>query len=59
MASGAVRSKAVVLSLFIHCLLSLPLLWGFSVRSLYCFAALCILSSFANISLGKFTLVVF
>ena len=29
MASGAVRSKAVAMSLFIHCLLSLQLLWGF------------------------------
>ena len=29
MASGAVRSKAVAMSLLIHCLLSLQLLWGF------------------------------
>ena len=55
MALAAVRSKAVVLLLFIHCLLLLP--QQFSVRSLYCFAVPCVLSSFTIISLGKRELV--
>ena len=48
---------AVVLMLFIHCLLLLPLFCGFCVRFLFCFAVLCVLSSFAIISLGKRELV--
>ena len=49
MASAAVRSKAPVLLLFIHCLLLLPLL----VRSSFCFAVLCVLSTFEIVTLGK------
>ena len=52
MASAAVRSKAPVLLLFIHCLLLLPLL----VRSSFCFAVL-VLSSFEIVTLGKRELV--
>ena len=50
--------KVVILSpcLFIVCCCSHCLL-GFSVRSLFCFAVLCVLSSFAIISLGKRKLV--
>ena len=52
--SATVHSKAVVLLLFIPCLLFLPLLCGDLVfRSLFSFAVLCALSSFAIISLGK------
>ena len=36
--SVAVRSKAVILLLFIHCLLVFPLFVGFCHRSLFCFA---------------------
>ena len=43
--------------LFIDCLLLLPLFLGFSAGSLFCFAVLCVLSSFAIISLGKRELV--
>ena len=39
MASAAVRSKAVVLLLFNHCLLLLPLFVKVGVSSLSCFAA--------------------
>ena len=53
MASTAVRSKAAVLLLFILRLLFLPLLVGNCVRSLFCYAVLSILSSFAIMSLGK------
>ena len=38
MASSIVCSKAVVLLLFIHCLLLLPLFVGFIVRCLFCFS---------------------
>ena len=51
MVSSAVRSKVVVLLLFIHSLL------GFSVSFLFCFAVLCVLSSFGIISQGKRELV--
>ena len=51
MVSAAVCSVVVVLLLFIHCLLLLPLFVG------TCFAVLCVLSSFAIISLGKIELV--
>ena len=58
MASATVRSMAVVLLLFIHCCCSHGL-WGFgfSVRSLFCFAVPYVLSSFAIIALGKKELV--
>ena len=52
-ASACVRSKVVVLSLFIHCLLLLLLSVGFSIRYMFCFAEFSILSSFAIISLGN------
>ena len=55
MASAAVRSMAVVLLLFIHCLLLLPLFVGVSVRSLFCFALLCVFSCFAIIPQGTKT----
>ena len=51
------KIKAVVLLLFIHCLLLLSL-FVFFVWSLFCCAVLCILSSFAIISLGKRELIV-
>ena len=43
--------------LFINYLLLLPFLVGFSIRSLFCFAVLCVVSIFAIISLGKRELV--
>ena len=46
---SAVISKVVVLLLLIHCLLF--------VRSMFCYAILCFLSSFAIISLRKRELV--
>ena len=52
MSSSAVRSTAVVLLLFSHCLLLLPLFVCFC-----CCAVLCGLSSFAIIPLGKRELV--
>ena len=55
MVSTAVRSKAVVMPLFIQCLLLLPLFVG--IKSLFCFAVRCVLSSFAIIPLGKRELV--
>ena len=48
-ASAAVCS---VLLLFIYCVLLLPLFVVLSVRYLFCFAVLCVLSGFAVISLG-------
>ena len=56
MASAAVCSKEVGLLLFIYCCCS-HCLWGLSVRSLFCLTVLCVLSSFAIISLGKRELV--
>ena len=53
LAKAAVRSKMVVLLLFIKCLSLLTLFVGLSVRSLFFFAVLCVLSSFAIISLEK------
>ena len=50
MASVAVHTKAVLLLLIIHCLFQLPL---FRVRSLFCYAVLCVHSSFAIILLGE------
>ena len=57
MASAAVRSKATVLLLFNHYLFCSNCLCGFSVKSMFCFAVLCVLSTFAIISLGKRELV--
>ena len=53
MISAAVRSKAVVLLLFIHCLLLLPLFVGFCVGSLFFCAVLCVLSSFCHHPAGE------
>ena len=47
-ASAGVYSKAMVLLLFIHCLLLLHLF----VKILYCCGVLCVLSRFAIIPLG-------
>ena len=55
MAPPVVCSNAMVLLLFIYCLLLLPL---FSVRSLFCFAVRCVFSCFIIISLGKREVVV-
>ena len=53
------KIKAVVLLLFIHCLLLLSLfVFFFFFWPLFCCAVLCILSSFAIISLGKRELIV-
>ena len=46
MAYAAVRSKAVVLSLLIYCLMYFPLLEGVLCLSLFCYALLCVHSSF-------------
>ena len=57
MASAAVHSKGEgLLFLIIVCCCS-HCLWGFSVRFLFCFAVLRVLSSFAIILLGKRELV--
>ena len=54
MASAAVRSKAVVMLLFIYCLLLLSLFEEFSVSFfLFYFSILCVMSAFAIILLGK------
>ena len=52
-----VGSKAVVLMLFIHCLLLLELFLWFSSRFWFCCAIGCAISSFAIIQLGKRELV--
>ena len=41
-ASAAIHSKVVVLLLFTHCWLLLPLFVGLNVRYLVCFAVLCV-----------------
>ena len=59
-ALAAVCSKAEVLSLLIPCLLLLPLFVGmrdFCFLSLFCYAVLIFISSFAIISLRKRQLV--
>ena len=56
LALAAVRSKAVILLLFIYCLLFLPFFCGSSMLG-PCFAVLCVGSSFAIILLGKRELV--
>ena len=53
MASAAVCSEAVVLLLYMHCSLLLPMF----VESLFSFAVPCVLSVFAIIPLGKRELV--
>ena len=57
MALLAVRSKAVVLLLLIHCLMFFPLFVGILCLSLFCYALFCVLSSFAIISKRKRNLV--
>ena len=51
MVSAAIRSKVVVLLLLIHCLLLLSLFVGGCALSLFCYAVLSVLSSFAIILL--------
>ena len=46
-ALAAVRSKAVVLLLLIYCLVYFPLFVGVLRLFLFCYALLCVLSSFA------------
>ena len=57
MVACAVRSKAVVLLLLIYCLKFLPLYVGALCLSLFCFALLCVHSSFAIILKRKRELV--
>ena len=57
MAEAAARSKAVVLLLLIHCLMHLPLFVGVLCLSLFCYALLCVHSSFAIILKRKRKLV--
>ena len=47
------RSKAVVLLLLINCLMYFPLFVGVLCLSLFCYALLCVHSSFAIILKGK------
>ena len=49
MAFAAYRSKAVVLLLLIYCLMYFPFFVGFLCLSLFCYALLCVHSSFALI----------
>ena len=53
----AIRSMAVVLLLFIHHCCCYICLLEFGVRYLFCFVVLCVVSSFAIVSLGKKELV--
>ena len=55
--SAAVNSNAVVLLLLSYCLLLLPWFVGFLCLSLFCYALLCVHSSFAIISKRKRKLV--
>ena len=57
MAKAAVRSKVVVLLLLIYCLRYFPLFVGVLCLSLFCYALLCVHSSFANILKRKRNLV--
>ena len=50
-AEAAVRSNVVVLLLFIHLLVLIPL-WGCFVFSLFCYAIRCVFSIFAIILVG-------
>ena len=58
MASATVCSKAVVPLLLMYCLLLSLFLLGFYVGSLFCYALLCVLSNFANISMRNRELLV-
>ena len=49
MAKAAVCSKDVVLLLFIYCLMHFPLFVGLLCLPLFCYALLCVHSSFAII----------
>ena len=53
MAYAAVRSKAVVLLLLIHCLVLRPLFVVVYVKSLFCYALLSVLSSSAIVVMKK------
>ena len=53
MAKAAVRSKAVVLVLLVRCVLFSPVVCGFCVWSLLCYALYGVLSSFAIILTRK------
>ena len=55
---AAARSKAVVLLLLIYCLCTFPFV-GVLYLSLFCYALLCVLSSFAIIFEGKKELIAF
>ena len=57
-AQGVVRSKAVVLLLLIYCLMYFPLFVGVMCLSLFCYALLCVHSSFVIILKRKRKLVV-
>ena len=54
---AAARSKVVILLLFIHFCCCSHYLYGFNVRSSFCFAMLCVIPSLAIISLEKRELV--
>ena len=56
-ASVVFRSKAVILLLLIHWLLLIPLFLWVYVWAMFCYAILCVLSSFAIILMGKRELV--
>ena len=56
-AKAAIRSKAVVLLLLIYCFMYLPLFVDVLCWSLFWYALLCVLSSFAIILTGKRELV--
>ena len=56
-ACAAVRSNAVVLWLLIYCLMYFPLFVGVLCLSLFCYALLCVHSSFAIILKRKRKLV--
>ena len=56
-AQAAVRSKAVVLSLLIHCFMYPPIVCGGSMFVCFCYALLSVLSSFVIILMRKRELV--
>ena len=58
MAKAAVRSKAVILLLFIYCLMYFPSFVGDLCWSLFCYALLCVHLSFAIILKSKGKLIV-
>ena len=53
MDKAAVRSKTVVLLLLIHCFMHLILFVGVLSWSMFCYASLCVCSSFAIILMMK------